>query len=121
MHLSHSNRATLRVSRTTHRRYNQLSPCNEHDMKVHIIISMMTLALVSVTSPLLAGEGKALYEKNCIRCHSTEVFTREDRGIKNYEALKTRVQQCTGAAEVKWVDEEIKNVADYLNKNFYKF
>jgi len=22
---------------------------------------------------------------------------------------------------VKWVDEEINNVADYLNKNFYKF
>ena len=90
-------------------------------MKVHIILSLMTLALVSVTSPLLAGEGKALYEENCTRCHSTEVFTREDRSIKSYEGLKTRVKQCTGAAEVKWVDEEIKNVTDYLNKNFYKF
>ena len=88
-------------------------------MKVHIILSLT--ALVSVTSPLLAGEGKALYEENCTRCHSTEVFTREDRSIKNYEGLKTRVKQCTGAAEVKWVDEEIKNVTDYLNKNFYKF
>lgn len=90
-------------------------------MKVHIIISLMTLALVSVTSPLLAGQGKDLYEKNCTRCHSTEVFTREDRGIKSLESLKTRVKQCTAAAEVKWVDEDIKNVANYLNKNFYKF
>ena len=90
-------------------------------MKVHIIISMMTLALVSVTSPLQAGEGKGLYEKNCTRCHGTEVFTREDRGIKSLESLKARVKQCTAAAEVKWVDEEINKVADYLNKNFYKF
>jgi len=90
-------------------------------MKVHIILSVMTLALVSVTSPSLAGEGKVLYEKNCTRCHNTEVFTREDRSINSYEGLETRVKQCTGAAEVKWVDEEIKNVADYLNKNFYKF
>ena len=81
----------------------------------------MALALVSVTSPLLAGEGKALYEKNCTRCHSTEVFTREDRGIESLEGLKTRVKQCTGAAKVKWGDEDISNVADYLNKNFYKF
>jgi len=90
-------------------------------MKERIIISMMALALLSVTTPLLAGKGKALYEKNCTRCHSTEVFTREDRGIKSLEGLKTRVNQCTAAAEVKWVDEEINNVADYLNKNFYKF
>lgn len=88
-------------------------------MKIHIIISMV--ALVSVTSPLFAGEGEALYEKNCTRCHSTEVFTREDRGIKSLEGLKTRVKQCTGAAKVKWGDEDISNVADYLNKNFYKF
>jgi len=89
-------------------------------MKV-LIISMMTLALLLVARPLLAGQGKSLYEKNCTRCHDTKVFTREDRGIKSLEGLETRVKQCTAAAEVNWVDEDIKNVADYLNKNFYKF
>ncbi len=88
-------------------------------MKGHIIIGVVVL--VAATSPLLAGEGKALYEKNCTRCHSTEVFTREDRGIKSLEGLKNRVKQCTVAAEVKWVDEDINSVADYLNKNYYKF
>lgn len=90
-------------------------------MKAKFLISVTTLTLSLISSPLMAGEGKELYENNCTKCHSSEVFTREDRGIKNLEALMTRVKQCTGAAEVKWVDEEVKTVADYLNKDFYKF
>ena len=88
-------------------------------MKAPIIGSIMALLLIS--SPLLASEGKALYENNCTKCHSTEVFTREDRGIKNLEGLNKRVKQCTFAAEVKWTDGDIKVVADYLDKNYYKF
>jgi len=59
-------------------------------MKALIKISMM--ALVLATSPLQAGEGKALYEENCTR-----------------------------TVAVTWVDEDIQRVADYLNKHFYKF
>lgn len=88
-------------------------------MKVQIIGSTMALLLIS--SPLLAGEGKALYENNCTKCHGTDVFTREDRGIKSLEGLNKRVKQCTFAAEVKWTDDDIKVVADYLDKNYYKF
>ena len=79
------------------------------------------MALVLVTTPLLAGEGKALYENNCTRCHNTEVFTRDDRGVKSLEGLKTRVKQCSLATESKWVDNEINIVVEYLNKNYYKF
>ena len=34
----------------------------------------MALILLSIAAPLLAGEGKALDEKSCTRCHDTEVF-----------------------------------------------
>lgn len=88
-------------------------------MKASGIISI--IALLMFVSPLLAGEGKALYEENCTRCHNTEVFTRENRGIKNLEGLKVRVKQCTRAAEVKWTNEDIIIVADYLNRKFYRF
>lgn len=90
-------------------------------MKGHIIISLMAFTLLLGTSPLLAGEGKALYEKNCTRCHGTEVFTRDDRGVKSLEELKSRVKQCSIAAESKWADDEISTVVGYLNKDFYKF
>ena len=90
-------------------------------MKARNVISLTALTLTLVSGPLMAVEGKALYQENCTKCHTSEVFTREDRGIKNLEALTVRVEQCTGAAQVKWTDKEIKTVADYLNKDFYKF
>ena len=90
-------------------------------MKAHITIGMMTLAVVLGTNPLQADEGKALYENNCTKCHSTEVFTRDDRGIKSIEGLKSRVKQCNNAVENKLSDDELQSIADYLNKNFYKF
>ena len=90
-------------------------------MKIHFKISMLILSLGLVASPLLAGEGKALYEKSCTRCHSTEVFTRDDRDIKSLEGLKKQVKQCSIAAESQWGDGEIDTVAEYLNKSFYKF
>jgi len=90
-------------------------------MKTPLTIGTISLAFALLAGPLQADEGKALYSENCTKCHSSEVFTREDRGIKNLDALKTRVKQCTGAAEVKWTPEQIQVVADYLNKDFYKF
>ena len=90
-------------------------------MKAHIAFGMMPLVLVMATIPLLAGEGKVLYQENCTKCHGTEVFTREDRGIKNLEGLNKRVKQCNNAVENILSDDELKFVADYLNENFYKF
>lgn len=82
---------------------------------------MMALILIAVSNPLLAAEGKALYENNCTKCHGTDVFAREDRGIKSLEGLKNRVKACNNAIENKLSDDELKFIADYLNKDFYKF
>lgn len=90
-------------------------------MKKSLKICMITLALALLASPLQADKGKILFEDKCTRCHSTELFTREDRSVKNLEVLKTRVKVCSIAAEAEWADDKISIVVDYLNKNFYKF
>lgn len=91
-------------------------------MKTHIATGMiLTLALTFTANPLQADTGKALFEEDCTKCHNTEVFTKDDRSVKSLEGLKSRVKQCTVAAESNWTDDEIKIVVDYLNKDFYKF
>ena len=90
-------------------------------MRALITNSIISLTLILVVTPLQAGDGKVLYEEKCTKCHTTDVFTREDRSIKSREALETRVQQCTRAAEVTWDSDEIKHVSEYLDKSFYKF
>ena len=90
-------------------------------MRIHLRICMITLALALHASPLQAEKGKELFEDKCTRCHSTELFTREDRSVKTLEVLNTRVKVCSIAAEAEWADDKISTVVEYLNKNFYKF
>ena len=90
-------------------------------MRARFVIHLSSLVLLLASNSLFADKGKVLYEKSCTKCHSTKVFTRDDRGIKSLEGLKSRVKQCSLAAESQWGDEEINTVVDYLNKNYYKF
>jgi len=87
-------------------------------------MTALILTAISCTSAftnLHAADGKAIYSKNCTGCHGTEVFTRPGRKVKNKADLQNRVRQCSYAIEAKWFDEDVIAVADYLNKDFYKF
>lgn len=66
-------------------------------------------------------QGKLLYEKNCVACHSSEVYTRENRIVNNFAELRERIRQCELANDLTWFDEDIDAVVNYLNTNFYKF
>ena len=92
-------------------------------MRARLAIQMTFLVFLLASNSLFADpdQGKVLYEESCTKCHGTEVFTRDDRSIKSLEGLKSRVKQCSQAAESQWGDEEINIVVDYLDKNFYKF
>lgn len=77
----------------------------------------------AVTEPDAATleQGKQLHNDNCISCHDTSVYTRENRMIKRYESLKTQVQRCATNLNKPWFDDEVNAVAAYLNVNFYQF
>ncbi len=66
-------------------------------------------------------QGKQLHNTNCVSCHDTSIYTRENRMIKRYESLKTQVQRCATNLNKPWFDDEVDAVADYLNKNYYLF
>ena len=75
-------------------------------------------------TPVLAVDlenGKSLHDENCLRCHDESKYTREDRMIKNFQQLHERIKQCELMAELTWFDEEIDDVAAYLNDQFYHF
>ncbi len=69
-----------------------------------------------------ATNGKILYDKaKCQKCHGTEVFTREDRKVKDLEALETQIRMCDSQLSVNWFDEDISDVVAYLKEAFYTF
>ena len=80
--------------------------------------------LLSFALPVQAVDienGKTLHDENCLRCHNETKYTRNDRLVNNFYELRTRIRDCELMAEAAWFDEEIDDVAAYLNQAFYHF
>ena len=68
---------------------------------------------------LLAG--KAIHDKNCISCHDSSVYTRLERRMNHYPELLAQVRRCDANLSTRLFDEEIQQVALYLNQTYYQF
>jgi len=65
--------------------------------------------------------GKALLEEHCYGCHGEDVYVREKRIVTSYPKLINRVQFCSLQRNLTWFDDDVENVAAYLNTEFYHF
>ena len=70
---------------------------------------------------LAADDAESLYQEHCVRCHGSEVYTREARKISSFEGLERQVQRCELSLGLQWFDENIGDVAAYLNQQYYHF
>lgn len=65
--------------------------------------------------------GVSYENANCETCHSSEVFTRENRLATNFKKLEAYVERCNTNLDVGWFPEDVSAVATYLDSEFYKF
>ena len=86
-------------------------------------------ALAALTLTLLAALpagadtslGQALYEARCDKCHDTSVHARNPRSAKSFDEIRGFVARWDKELGTAWTDEEINEVARYLNERYYKF
>lgn len=94
----------------------------------------MTLrSLSSITGVLVAvmlaapassqdfSRGQALYEHHCQSCHADWAHSRAGRKVEDINELRRRVASWSVHAGLDWHDEEIGDVAGYLDRAFYRF
>ena len=67
------------------------------------------------------SKGQELHDGKCLSCHKPGFYTRESRRIKSYDSLKTQVQTCATSLSIPWFEDEVEEVADYVNTEYYKF
>jgi mono/diheme cytochrome c family protein len=82
------------------------------------------LAAVCATGALAQQPGQRgalLYENHCGACHATQMHWRDKRVASDWASLRTQVKRWQDTALLSWSDEEIDEVARYLNKRFYRF
>lgn len=76
----------------------------------------------AVTQQDLANHpGKALHDANCISCHDSGVYTRADRSMKDFPMLAGQVRRCDANLGTRLFDEDMDNIAAYLNAAYYQF
>jgi len=68
-----------------------------------------------------AARGELLYATHCIACHDTQVHWREQKLVTDWASLKLQVRRWAGNAGLGWTDEEIVDVARYINAAYYRF
>lgn len=97
-------------------------------MKKIIVVLISLLSFVATAQALDLKRGKELHDQNCMSCHAgimggdaNTIYTRENRRIESYDALVRQVGRCKDNLGVSWPEEEVKDVAGYLNQQFYHF
>ncbi|MGA9163676.1 MAG: hypothetical protein WBZ31_04410 [Thiobacillus sp.] len=71
--------------------------------------------------PPALPRGQMLYENHCMSCHESLVHIRTRQDAKSLPQLRTRVQNWAGYLQLRWGKEEVEDVVDHLNSQYYKF
>lgn len=84
---------------------------------------LFLFAVVFTTTGPHASEidAEALHDEHCTSCHGSEVYTRENRMIGSLPALETQVRRCETVRGLRWFDEDVTAVTNFLNERYYHF
>lgn len=96
----------------------------------------ITKTLLTISFLLLLGQslqaanpdhGKELHDANCLSCHASLmggdpnlIYTRSDRRVNTIKGLRNQVTRCKTTVGVPWPEDQIQDVVEFLNTNFYK-
>lgn len=99
-------------------------------MKTVAVCILAVAATLGTTAAVAAdaAHGKKLHAANCISCHvnmtggdGSVLYTRSDRRVNSLAQLEAQVRRCESNLELKWFDDDIADVVEYLNQTYYKF
>lgn len=65
--------------------------------------------------------GELLYATHCIECHNTQMHWRELKQAYDWDSLKAQVRRWQDIAMLGWDEDDIDEVARYLNQSIYRF
>ena len=80
--------------------------------------------MAMTTGPLYATDishGKSLQQKNCMGCHDDGMYTRENRKVTSVDGLQKQVKRCELSLGLKWFDDDVADVVQYLNSSYYQY
>lgn len=73
------------------------------------------------TAPPPPTRGQLLYSTHCGACHTVQMHWRTLNQARDWDSLKAQVRRWQNTAALQWSEEDITEVARYLNDTIYQF
>ncbi len=67
------------------------------------------------------SRGQLLYENHCTHCHESAVHKRNPARVAKLDDLYHWVEKWATVQRLDWNQNEIRDVVDYLNQEYYHF
>ncbi len=77
--------------------------------------------LLSYQAAASAERGELLYQTHCHACHGPEMHQRNRKIATDWGTLLAQVRRWESNIDLQWSQEEITDVAHYLNQRYYGF
>jgi mono/diheme cytochrome c family protein len=87
---------------------------------IFILVVLMTM-FVHAEDESNQQRGELLYSTSCGGCHASSIHWRELNLVTDWKSLKVQVTRWQAYSKLNWKEEDINDVALYLNANFYHF
>ncbi|MES2241914.1 MAG: hypothetical protein V4639_03490 [Pseudomonadota bacterium] len=86
---------------------------------VLVLFALVGLAFARAETGALRGE--LLYSTHCIGCHNAQLHWRDKKAARNWASLKAEVERWQKTSGLGWREEDVTDVARYLNALYYRF
>ena len=89
-------------------------------MKIHAP-TLLLASLVTMADAADIENGDDLHFEHCTGCHDSSAYTRENRLVQSLSRLGAQVRFCQNSLGLTWFDDEVDDVIEFLNYNYYHF
>jgi len=85
------------------------------------LVGIVFGVVLVATSASAQTRGELLYSTHCNACHTEQMHWRANRAVTDWKSLQAEVRKWQGAASLRWSDDDVLDVARYLNGSIYHF
>lgn len=82
--------------------------------------TVLATACCLATPAAAQSRGEMLYANHCSACHTSLMHWRDRKLVRDWPGLLAQVRYWQGQANLAWNDEDIGEVARYLDEAFYR-
>lgn len=77
--------------------------------------------LVGAAPAWAQSRGETLYAMHCGTCHRAEMHWRASKAVTDWQSLQAQVRKWQVVTSLAWTEDEVLDVARYLNDSIYHF